>query len=202
MACVRFHASFDFQKPSNQLPPFATDGAFGFSTSPCEHAAGHPGFILQTVTRFLRPEFLHYYGFICHLTPLRSVSSLLLDFTIRLFVRNDMRLPQLLTGSCELPHPQTRRGSDQVLGVAISCTLTHPRRRIRFACAMCRSLPIASFRPCRYRQRPCDSDCLPLGRGDACFFQQAGVARFAGQTKKPSGSDSLPDGGFRQVKRE
>ena len=29
-----------------------------------------------------------------------------------------MRLPQLLTGSCLLPHPQTRHGYDQVLGVA------------------------------------------------------------------------------------
>ncbi len=154
-------------------------------SAPANLAAGHPDFLLQTVTRFLRPGFQHYYGFICHLTPLRSVSSLLLSFTIRSGCagRNDMRLPQLLTGSCELPHPQTRHGSDQVLGVALFSTLTHPRRRIRFACAMCRSLPIASFRPCRCQQRPCDLDCLPLGRGDACFFQQAGVARFAGQTK-------------------
>jgi len=98
MACARFHASFDFRKPSNQLPPFATDGAFGFSTSPYEQAAGHPGFLLQTVTRFLRPGFLHYYGFICHLTPLRSVSSLLLSFTIRSGYsgRNDMGFPSYL----------------------------------------------------------------------------------------------------------
>jgi voltage-gated potassium channel len=44
------------------------------------------------------------------------------------------------------------------------------------------SLPIASFRPCRYQQRPCNSDCLPPGRGDACV-PQAGFARHAGQTK-------------------
>jgi hypothetical protein len=96
--------------------------------------------------------------------------------------RNDTRLPQLPRAPCELPHPQSRTGSDQVSGFAISCTLTHPSRRIRFACAMCSSLPIASFRPCRCQQRPCDSDCLPPGRGDACFFQQAGFARYAGQT--------------------
>jgi hypothetical protein len=36
-------------------------------------------------------------------------------------------------------------------------------------------------------QRPCDSDCLPPGRGDACFFQQAGFARYAGQTTKSPG---------------
>jgi len=48
-----------------------------------------------------------------------------------------------------------------------------------------RSLPIASFRPCRYQQRPCNLDCLPPGRGDACFFQQTGWTRHAGQTKRP-----------------
>ncbi|RCW63333.1 hypothetical protein DET61_119103, partial [Marinobacter nauticus] len=32
--------------------------------------------------------------------------------------------------------------------------------------------------------RPCQSDCLPLSRGDATFFQVAGFAGFAGQTKK------------------
>ncbi|PSJ35449.1 hypothetical protein C7I36_17090, partial [Zobellella taiwanensis] len=30
--------------------------------------------------------------------------------------------------------------------------------------------------------RPCQSDCLPLSRGDAIFFQMAGFAGFAGQT--------------------
>ena len=49
---------------------------------------------------------------------------------------------------------------------------------------MCSSLPIASFRLCRYQQRPCVSDCLPPGRGDARFLQQAGFARYAGQTQK------------------
>jgi len=61
--------------------------------------------------------------------------------------RNDTRLPQLPRVPCELPHPQSRSGSDQVSGFALFCTLTHPPRRIRFACAMCSSLPIASFRP-------------------------------------------------------
>jgi len=101
---------------------------------------------------------------------------------------DDTRLPQLLRTPRVLLHPHSRHGSDQESGFALSCTLTHPWSRIRFACAVCSSLPIASFRPCRYRQRPCDSDCLPPGRGDACFFQQAGFARYAGQTKKaPAG---------------
>uniref|UniRef100_UPI000B31D1DD hypothetical protein n=1 Tax=Salinivibrio costicola TaxID=51367 RepID=UPI000B31D1DD len=35
------------------------------------------------------------------------------------------------------------------------------------------------------QQRPCDSDYLPLSRGDSGFFQPDGFASFAGQTKKP-----------------
>ena len=37
--------------------------------------------------------------------------------------------------------------------------------------------------------RNCDSDCLPPGQGDACFFQQAGFARYAGQTTKKGRGD-------------
>jgi hypothetical protein len=90
--------------------------------------------------------------------------------------------PSYLPAPDKLPHPQSHYGFDQVSGFALSCTLTLPQRRIRFACAMCSLLPIASFRPCRCQQRPCDSDCLPPDRGDACFFQQAGFASSAGQT--------------------
>lgn len=153
-------------------------------SAPANHAAGRPGFLLQSVTRFHWPGFQHYYGFLCHLTPLRFVLSLLLSSSIRFghAERNGMRLPQLLAVPCEQPHPQSRPAVGQVSGFTILCTLAHAVRRIRFACAVCRSLPIASFRPCRSRQRPCDSDCLPLDRGDACFFQHAGFARFAGQT--------------------
>ena len=118
--------------------------------------------------------------------PLRSASGLPLRLPFPFFPGTIRVLPQLPRTPCELPHPQPRVRADQVSGFALCCTLTLLPRRIRFTCAMCSSLPIASFRPCRYRQRPCDSDCLPPGRGDACFFQQAGFARFAGQTKKGS----------------
>ncbi|MGR5540837.1 hypothetical protein ACPV5V_19960, partial [Vibrio campbellii] len=37
------------------------------------------------------------------------------------------------------------------------------------------------------QQRPCDSDYLPLSRGDSGFFQPDGFASFAGQTKKRAG---------------
>ncbi|WP_158075207.1 hypothetical protein, partial [Salinivibrio kushneri] len=35
------------------------------------------------------------------------------------------------------------------------------------------------------QQRPCESDYLPLSRGDSGFFQPDGFASFAGQTKSP-----------------
>ena len=117
--------------------------------APTNATAGHPGFLLQTVTCFLRPGFPHYYGVICHLTPLRSALSFLLYLSIHCFQRNGVRLPQLLTGPCKQLHPQSRHESDQELGVAIFCTLAHSFRRIRFACAVCHLPPIASFRPHR-----------------------------------------------------
>ena len=108
-------------------------------------------------------------------------SSLLLAGSFPL--RDATGLPRLRRVPCEQCHPQTHHGPDQVSGFALFCTLAHPFCRIRFAFAMYRSLPIASFRPCRCQQRPCNSDCLPPGRGDACV-PQAGFARHAGQTKK------------------
>ncbi|NRD74614.1 hypothetical protein HQQ94_15490 [Shewanella sp. VB17] len=36
------------------------------------------------------------------------------------------------------------------------------------------------------QQRPCHSDYLPLSQGDTGFFQPAGFASFAGQTKNAS----------------
>ena len=99
--------------------------------------------------------------------------------------------PKLLRVPCEPLHPQSRHGSDQVLGFTPFCTLTLPCCRIRFTFAVCRSLPIASFRPCRCQQRPCDLDCLPPDRGDVppCG---TGFARSAGQTKKGRGKFPTP----------
>jgi hypothetical protein len=51
--------------------------------TPRGQAASRPGFLLQTVTSFLRPGLRHYYGFICHLAPLRLTLSLLLNLPIR-----------------------------------------------------------------------------------------------------------------------
>ncbi|MDP8285077.1 MAG: hypothetical protein RAP03_00305, partial [Candidatus Electryonea clarkiae] len=62
-------------------------------------------------------------------------------------------------------YPQSRYRSDLVSGFAILCTLTHLSRRIRFAYAVHRMLPMASFRPCRCQQRPCQSVLLPPNRG-------------------------------------
>ena len=96
---------------------------------------------------------------------------------------------------CEQPHPQSRHRSDQAPGIAIFCTLTLLCRRTRFAYAVCRSLPIASFRPCRCQQRPCDSDCLPPGRGGSCFLSRTGLpvcrANKKGDQRDPPDATSL-----------
>ena len=146
---------------------------------------GRLGFILHTVTSFHRPRLHNYYGIICHLTSLQAVLSFLLNLPIPAFAMtygNNTRLPRLRRTPYEQSHPQAHHGTDQVSGFALFWTLTLPQRRIRFAYAMYCSLPIASFRPCRYQQRPCDSDCLPPDRGDTSLTL-AGFARHAGQTK-------------------
>ena len=104
--------------------------------------------------------------------------------------RDSTGLPRLRRTPCEQCHPQSHHGPDQVWGFALFCTLTHPKCRIWFACAMYCSLPIASFRPYRYQQRPCNSDCLPPDRGDTCV-PQAGFARHAGQTKSKPPENTL-----------
>jgi hypothetical protein len=43
--------------------------AFGVHQSLLTRATGHPGFLLQSVTSFLRPGLCHYYGIFCHLAP-------------------------------------------------------------------------------------------------------------------------------------
>jgi len=177
-------------KPSNKLHPFATDMAFGAYLPPTNQAVGS--------SRFYPPH--------CYQASQAGISSLLrnhlpphtasirLGFLLVLLYSakhgNSARLPRLRQAPGEQSHPQSRIRNDQVSGFALFWTLTLLIRRIRFAYAMYRSLPIASFRPCRYQQRPCDSDCLPPGRGDACLTQ-AGFARHAGQTKKPNSSSAV-----------
>ncbi len=65
--------------------------------------------------------------------------------------RNTMRLPRLRRTPYEQSHPQTHNRTDQVSGITLFCTLTLLLCRIRFAYAMYRSFPIASFRPYRYQ---------------------------------------------------
>ncbi|MFH4482953.1 hypothetical protein WMQ53_17565, partial [Vibrio diabolicus] len=47
------------------------------------------------------------------------------------------------------------------------------------------------------QQRPCDSDYLPLSRGDSGFFQPDGFASFAGQTKKGSSAPQNKQQGYK-----
>jgi len=60
----------------------------------------HPGFTLHAVARLHWPGLQHYYGIICHLTPLR----LALDLSLNLPIHdrwNGIRLPRLRRTPCE-----------------------------------------------------------------------------------------------------
>jgi hypothetical protein len=86
-----------------------------------------------------------------------SHPSLALEFPLGLAYSRGrgVRLsPDIVLDSCEQPHPQSRARIDHKLGVALFSTLTLLDRRIRFAYAMCRSLPIASFSRFRWPESP------------------------------------------------
>jgi hypothetical protein len=105
--------------------------AFGSCQLQTNKPPGRSGFTLHTVTSFHRPELQHYYGFICHLTSLRSASSFLLNLPIHahaLTYWNNIRLPRLRRIPGEQSHPQAHYGADQVSGFALFWTLTLPQR--------------------------------------------------------------------------
>jgi hypothetical protein len=77
------------------------------------------------------------------IAPCTSLSLPLVGFG------NDTRLPRLRRTPCKQSHTQSRYGTDQVSVSRYFAHLPPPHRRIRFAYAMYRSLPIASFRPRR-----------------------------------------------------
>jgi hypothetical protein len=84
-----------FRLPSNELPPFAFRQGFWLLPAPTNLVMGRPGFTLQSVTSFHRLGLHHYYGFICHLAPLRLILESPLGSIYPLTSRNDTRLPQL-----------------------------------------------------------------------------------------------------------
>ena len=72
--------------------------------SPIREPHGRSGFALHTVASFHRPELHHYYGIICHLTPLRVLLDSSLISPIRAVIigcRNGIRLPRLRRTPCE-----------------------------------------------------------------------------------------------------
>jgi len=106
--CPELHP-FSFRFPSNELPPFAQRQGFWRLTPPADQAAGRPGFLLQTVTSFLRPGLRHYYGVICHLAPLRSTLSFLLSLPIRRLRGRYKASPVTSDSPCATPPSLTPR---------------------------------------------------------------------------------------------
>ena len=92
---VLLHASFLPSKDFiENFVPSHPRSAFGLTTVPCTFGRGRPGFLLRTITGFLRPELSYYYGLICHLLQHRfGLTLILLSSTC---VQDRNRLPQLL----------------------------------------------------------------------------------------------------------
>ena len=76
------------------LPPFANRVGLRLGGYPKTSAWGRSGFLLHTVTRFLRPELQHYYGFICHLAPTSTLAFTLAQCALTSGC--GVRLPRLL----------------------------------------------------------------------------------------------------------
>ena len=151
---------------------------------PPNTADGQLGFTLHTITGFHRPNFTHYYGFICHLAPTPAL-SLLSYKCFWLITRDGVRLPQLLhwlpVRNSTLKHKTglTEYRASRYFARLPSCLAESG------SLSLCTSnflwLP---SNPAVGQQRPCHSDYLPLSQGDSGFFQPDGFASFAGQTKK------------------
>ncbi len=137
-------------------------------------ADGQLGFTLHTITGFHRPNFTHYYGFICHLTPLNTL-SLPLNVNHLLYVSLGARLPQLLhwlpVRNATLKHKigLTEYWASRYFARFPSC----------LAESGSLSLCISNFLwlpsdPVVGKQRPRHSDYLPLSQGDSGFLQSDG----------------------------
>ena len=71
----------------------------------------------------------------------------------------------------------------------------HPRLLYWSRCTLAPglSLPIASYSPYRYQQRPCESDCLHFGRGALQFLSAGQAVRFYRANKKNRPCRGRPD---------
>lgn len=62
-----------------ETSPLRNGGHFWQLAAREDSASRRRGFLLHTVTRLLRPRLTHYYGIICHLTPIRRLLELPLE---------------------------------------------------------------------------------------------------------------------------
>ena len=141
----------------------------------------HP--VIQAVINLYHAGFLHFLSLFMT-RCLGSSSRVPCILSFRQFTKD---LPDYFPGQPESAVPLSQFTTDKV-----PCSGQPPQTgcgSFRFYPPHCCQvsldclLTIASFRTCRYQQRPCNSDCLPPGRGGTCMTQ-AGFARHGGQTKK------------------
>ncbi|KNZ68164.1 hypothetical protein Tfer_3304 [Thermincola ferriacetica] len=134
---------------------------FWLTAPHCNQVQCPPGFLLQSVTSFHGPGVFHYYGLICHPTPLRPalVSPLVWAYPLWGWCRASPVKPACLKLNPSVLTPQVI----QLLGFPTQCKVTHLTSQPRFACAMFQIPPSASFRPHRWPVTPLPTGCLPAG---------------------------------------
>jgi hypothetical protein len=187
-----------------ETSPLRNGGRFWQSAAREDSTSRRRGFLLHTVTRLLRPRLTHYYGIICHLTPLRLPLELPLEAPYRRFPRfafggadvvtDDVRLPQLLcwfpVGNHILKHVlplSTHRASH-----LFACLPRQAAESGSLALWTTNLLSLPSDLAVG-RRRPCESNSLPRGRGEvACCRKRLGLPASLGKQKsRPKGRLSL-----------
>ena len=175
-----FHAREDYFSPSQLLWLLAHNNLIRLV------ADDHPGFTLHTITGFQRPELNHYYGFICHLTP----TQVLNHFLYLCFQQKKNYWSRCQASSVTAPVPVRNATLKHVIGLTeYRASRYFARLPTNTAVSGSLSLCTSNFLwlpsdPTVSQWRPCQSDYLPLSRGDSALFQTDGFAGFAEQTKK------------------
>lgn len=158
-----------------------------------------------------RPRLHHYYGLICHLTPHNSTLESPLEHCLLAPNRRSLSRGDGGETMPGFPSYLWLPEYSSILNHRASRYFAHfkpkalplrslPNRRIRFACAMCRTPSMASFRPHRWPVTPLPFELPSLWTGRHPFLplgsdprgQQTGFASYAGRTKRRPDSKARP----------
>ena len=173
-----------------ETSPLRNNRCFWQPVARLDWARRRHGFLLHTVTRLLRPQLPHYYGFICHLTPRQLLLELPLEVTYRSH--------RLYVGCRTMPgFPSYSAGSLLMITSSITCcrcscighhVFLHTRPDNRPNQVHFRYVPSTSYR--FLQTPPLASDALasqihfPMNRVWSLTKQRLGLPASLGKQKK------------------